>query len=576
MDPKNRIEKALAAHERANPAENYFERYAVLKQRLLTNEYTQVASGFPGGNDHGPGHITRVLEYLDILLGEDQLRQLDPYELFIAMMAVLYHDVGILAGRDEHARKSGAILLLESNEYVFDAYDKELIHVAVVSHSSSVDIEQQCSRYEHEEHVRGRRFRMRVVASLVRLADELDEDARRADQSLARKLPLPEHSEFYWRFNQRVTGIKPDAATGEIRISMSFKAEDLATFYPESDRSFVERAAGKLVKLNAEVAKCSRHLPDGLKYSGIRLTLRPFPDHPQWKRPAVVLIRDGMTANELLRTFPTELIDQTRATAGLDRTAKIPHDNAVLLQGTIAAASPAAPTTRLPQPVLSHRVLDRQFEQLTELVTIFEGKSEMDLRADAGFQKMLWLNWLHLMDDYAIIALGLTLKGSKPRPYRQVKMSQFLKEDALKCLTVVDDHMLDDAATKVPDAAPTRISWSEYRYVEIGLSDEYIDLQERLRKFAGSAFLPQDCIALIKNYTDTLHENSVSVHGVLNEAARELPEKYPTLKTWRKASIEWIRNRYNKKFIILDQVAEPIVSYVRRYLQVDSVLKPKE
>ncbi len=64
-------------------------------------------SGFPGGNDHGPGHILRVLTYLDQLLGSEPLRHLDVYELFIAMMSILYHDVGILRGRANHPVTSG-------------------------------------------------------------------------------------------------------------------------------------------------------------------------------------------------------------------------------------------------------------------------------------------------------------------------------------------------------------------------------------------------------------------------------------------------------------------------------------
>ena len=81
-----------------------------MKDRLLTNEYEHWAAGFPEGNNHGGGHIRRVLEKLDQLLGPDPLKSLNAYELFLARMAILYHDIGLLRQREGHAEISGELL----------------------------------------------------------------------------------------------------------------------------------------------------------------------------------------------------------------------------------------------------------------------------------------------------------------------------------------------------------------------------------------------------------------------------------------------------------------------------------
>jgi hypothetical protein len=72
-----------------------------LKTKLLRDIYPFWGQGFPGGNDHGPGHIERVLEKLDQLLGEDAIGKglVGIYELYLAMISVLYHDICILGGR---------------------------------------------------------------------------------------------------------------------------------------------------------------------------------------------------------------------------------------------------------------------------------------------------------------------------------------------------------------------------------------------------------------------------------------------------------------------------------------------
>ena len=114
-----RIE-SLLKEAQEHSSQLFYYKYMVLKDRLLTNEYEHWAAGFPSGTNHGPSHIKRVLEYLDRLLGKDPLKDelLTPYELFLTMMSILYHDVGLLRERRTHADFSKLFLEDEQNEYV--------------------------------------------------------------------------------------------------------------------------------------------------------------------------------------------------------------------------------------------------------------------------------------------------------------------------------------------------------------------------------------------------------------------------------------------------------------------------
>jgi hypothetical protein len=199
------IERSLERVSR-ELAEPFYAKYTVLKNRLLTQDYEYWATGFPGGNNHGRSHIERDLEYLDRLLGEDVLSEelLTPYELFLSMMSILYHDVGILGGRKGHADTSGFYLKAEANEYIIDESDRDIIRAAAVSHPSSKEIENECKRFEQVEHIGRHKVRPRTVAALVRLADELDEDFRRADPVVYRRLAIEEESRFFWEFCQRI------------------------------------------------------------------------------------------------------------------------------------------------------------------------------------------------------------------------------------------------------------------------------------------------------------------------------------------------------------------------------------
>ncbi|MDC0715686.1 HD domain-containing protein [Nannocystis bainbridge] len=320
MTPTLTIEKALHRHQRANAhraGHDFFTKYFLLRERLTKVEYAQAMQGFAGGNDHGPQHIFRVLGYLDALLGKNPTKVLNVYELFLAMMAVLYHDVGILLGREQHAEKSAYLLSLERNDYVFDALDKEYMSIAVRDHSSSQLIEEDCKKYPDEFKVREHTLRIRRVAALVRLADEIDEDAQRAPADLEAKMQLPEASRFFWAFNQRVLGVAPDPNRKHIAITMQFRPEDVTTNFPlpgKEPQPFVRLAIEKILKINKERVYCNRFLPDNAQYTRLELTLLPLKIDSSWTTPSVHTLSDATTFEELWAHLPADLLPQQKNT----------------------------------------------------------------------------------------------------------------------------------------------------------------------------------------------------------------------------------------------------------------------
>jgi hypothetical protein len=254
----------------------FHAKYTVLKDRLLNYEYEHWAASFPHGNNHGPGHINRVLDKLDELLGDRILeeRVITAYELFLSMMAILYHDVGILRERKGHGDISANFLDLDDNAYIFDQRDKQIIRAAVVSHSSSKDIEVECSAFSAVEYIGRQSARPRVVAALVRLSDELDEDFRRADPRVAAHIGIADSSQFFWAFSQRIHAIRPDRQRREIYIGVQFEPNDAdwTVSLDGKPRLFISAFAEKLAKINHERVYVGLFLPDELRchFRGLR------------------------------------------------------------------------------------------------------------------------------------------------------------------------------------------------------------------------------------------------------------------------------------------------------------------
>lgn len=312
MSDRLGIERSLKQAEQ-RVGQPLYEKYRVLKDRLFSQEYAHWATAFPGGNDHGPGHIERVLEKLDQLIdgngpGKNLLR---PYELFLSMMSVLYHDIGLLRGRTGHADASSVLLQKEHNDYLLDPSDREIVSAAVVSHSSNKDINAETSRFANEEMIGGQIVRPRLIAALVRLADELDEDFRRADPILQGRLQLPEDSNFFWEFCQRVKGIRPDLNSHIINIDISFLDEDAgrSVLINGRRRPFVSAFSDKLAKINSERVLVNAFLPDALRYNYLKLSVKPLAGHAAWKHPRDFIFGEYTGGIDFVSAFPELLLE---------------------------------------------------------------------------------------------------------------------------------------------------------------------------------------------------------------------------------------------------------------------------
>lgn len=287
----------------------YFSKYQVVKDYVFGNHYNYWGLGFPGGNDHGKPHIERVLEHLNNLLGMDSLTVLDSindYELYLVMMAILFHDIGIVKQRENHAQISKSIFENSGNSYILNDLDKEIIAVAVVCHSSSKNIEQECMSFSSEETIGNQRVRPRLVAALVRLADEIDEDSRRTPVAVQHDANIPSTSEFFWRFGQRIAGVQANKTRKEIIFNIQFKQEDIShsVMLGNEQKPFVPAFIEKISKINKERAHVSQFLLDTLKYESLVLKVRPLANHPTWQVPRTFTFHNNTQPSEFLAAFP--------------------------------------------------------------------------------------------------------------------------------------------------------------------------------------------------------------------------------------------------------------------------------
>lgn len=181
-----------------------FGYYTTSRQNLLTSVLPEISRIQTGLTDHGPEHISDVLENAFELLGDD-ISYLNSMELYCLVMSILFHDVGNFYDREEHRKLISPIFdkargLDFGNEYT---EEKKIIldickaHCGKHADGSAIDTLKDVissSKLERKE------IRPKIIAPIVRLADELAEGKQRTSYYMLKKGNYPEESEIHHKY----------------------------------------------------------------------------------------------------------------------------------------------------------------------------------------------------------------------------------------------------------------------------------------------------------------------------------------------------------------------------------------
>lgn len=154
-----------------------------------------VRHSFPSYPKHGIDHSLRILERIGSILSSEALTSLSTYELFCLILAVLFHDAGMVAPdstlpnddsiRSEHHRRSAElftryfpdrIAVLSNNRMT------KVISFTIECHGLTWEEMQDRPEFSRFETLDGQPIRPCVLAVLMRIGDLLDLDSDRTSE----------------------------------------------------------------------------------------------------------------------------------------------------------------------------------------------------------------------------------------------------------------------------------------------------------------------------------------------------------------------------------------------------------
>lgn len=297
LSPLERLlhEKAKRADQFPERTVNYFDRYIQIKDWLDRNIFRNAGAGLARDGvlytQHDRGHIEDVIHSAGLMLGLETDHSLGeklrPFEVYVLLVSILLHDAGNAYNREGHEKLPLSILTKMGDIPGPLIQEKRAIAKVAQAHGGkTVDGNRDTITsvlFESEPKVIHVQLRARLVAAILRFADEISENPSRANWVA---LDAPELSPTALVHNKycELIGIHVDPGDHTIHIEFHVEIELLQQKFKivESgkikDVYLIDYIAYRIEKADMERRYCNRFMAAILRFETIKVCLKLLKD----------------------------------------------------------------------------------------------------------------------------------------------------------------------------------------------------------------------------------------------------------------------------------------------------------
>lgn len=222
--------------------------------------------------NHGAGHVEKVIEKASDLV---KSQPLSPYEVYLLLMGIQFHDIGNAFGREEHEKKAWRVMQGLGMAMGEDAPEKRTILDIAAAHGGlSGDDRDTIGRLERDDLLMGQHVRIRFLAATLRFADELADDRTRASRFPAE---IPPQSKIFHEYSRSLHTVQVEKRTVFLQYEFD-RTTALAMFQMrEGPKYLLDEILDRTLKMHLERAYCARFLRSyGVEIESVRVAIRIY------------------------------------------------------------------------------------------------------------------------------------------------------------------------------------------------------------------------------------------------------------------------------------------------------------
>ncbi|MFH1884632.1 MAG: hypothetical protein ABIL62_18195 [Planctomycetota bacterium] len=298
--------------------------YLALREKITYDFLPLISSKEPYMNDHSRGHIERVLSYIESILEFNFPRPgnlisdipadrlLTWADTLILLNALVWHDIGNVYGRSGHAAQVRKCFD-DISPHLYDEHLKQYICQVAEAHSGDGAIEKIIPTSHAAGSYQGIDIHLQFLAAVLRFADEIDEDHRRATPDDWQRLDLiPEPKRRFWYFSKVNSSIQ--VRSEQWQFGQHFWV-NIETHIPRSEFSINLAIDGQQIKALSEYCRrilkfdrerhyCNKYIATfyhpGIKGIRIRLMTHEKSDSPAAARSFEMEMSDDRQVDDLI------------------------------------------------------------------------------------------------------------------------------------------------------------------------------------------------------------------------------------------------------------------------------------
>ena len=218
-------------------------------------------------NRHDVTHTNKVQEKAKEILKCFNNLDLTYYELYLLLCAAVVHDIGNIFGRKGHERNIKAILDSECTDILPDSIERRVIARIARAHGGSISGNSDTiSNLKESDKINNRNVRERLLAAVLRFADELADDSTRANHAALKSDIITEASKIYHVYSTALHTVelrKNDINQSyEVVLAYEFDSNIAATLYGKvgQQKYLIDEIYERTLKMERERRYCIRYL----------------------------------------------------------------------------------------------------------------------------------------------------------------------------------------------------------------------------------------------------------------------------------------------------------------------------
>lgn len=263
---------------------NYTRTYKEIEDYMNSSIHSYVGIGAANsGNgvltDHGVKHIITVIARATKLI-ENNIEEFVGYEIFILLLAIHFHDVGNVSGRDEHEQKIFDIMDKLSVSQKLDYPERRNIINIAMAHGGYVDGDNKdtISSLPDVDYVNGVKIRPSLLAAILRFSDEIADDKTRTTIDMINIGVIPQENLIYHLYS---LSLQPPIIEGDtIKLEYIITYENaVRKFKKGDDENFLyDEILNRLKKCLCELEYCRKYSQGYIKIIALSVSIEIIDD----------------------------------------------------------------------------------------------------------------------------------------------------------------------------------------------------------------------------------------------------------------------------------------------------------